>query len=225
MSNPGPDIENAQNAVKTLVPDLDLFYEIKSIKKMRSHQLVEPSTNAPLYTIHEHETTFTRNKPDIRLYAGPEKTHPLVGVTKFGPGLAREHKIGLGDPNCLISEDGTGERMIWESMRRPEKDKWYFHRFYTFEYGDWQARKAYTWKRPTDRWPNHVGVLELRVGGPDDADGELLAKWICRSRWTQKYGSLYIKRIEGEADEKKRWEHLVILSCQSIIEAAVRRAK
>jgi hypothetical protein len=223
MSDASPDNDKVKSPVSGN-PDPDTFYEIVFKKTMRTHQGLDPSTMSPLYTIIEHETVFRRNKPDIRLYAGPDKEHPMVGVVKIGPKFSREHKIGLGDPNAPLSEDAAGERMIWEALRSTSQNC-RGYRTYPFEYGEWQVRKVYTWRRPTDRWKNYVGTLELRAGGEEDAEGELLAKWRCRSRWTQKIGSLYIKKIEGDAKERNKWELMVLLSAQSIIEAAVRRAK
>src|SRR3954468_7293931 len=61
MEQVSPVSESSEN------PDPDLFYELRSTKTIKLHQILDPAKSDLIYTIKEHETPFSPNKPDIKL--------------------------------------------------------------------------------------------------------------------------------------------------------------
>lgn len=72
--------------------------------------------------------------------------------------------------------------------------------------------------------------MELRTGGVDEENGQLLAKWVGSSSWHIMDGSLFIAKSGqdqngphvGNANE---WEIMVCLTTFAIIESQHRRSK
>jgi hypothetical protein len=110
--------------------------------------------------------------------------------------------------------------MVWEGMRRVTwVKKWTSHRRYWYEYGERQNRREYTWREMDDRWYKiWLTNMELKVGGSDEIEGELVGIWKGNEKSNWKQGSLYIKHVDGIEDERKRWEIMIILSSRSLIE-------
>jgi len=203
-------------------PDPLLFKELLSIRPSgkRIYQLVD-QTSTPIYTIIERDKTFQAQKPDIQLYSGADKTCPLVGVVKLYHMHAHEFVVGIGDPNAT-ADDGLGKEMIWESLRRGEKWR---HISHTFEFGIGAERRAYTWRRTVKYWSNYVKDMELRVGGLEEKQGELVALWTGTSWHNLKKGTLFFKERGADKEELRKWGIVVVLTAMAIIENAVRRAR
>ncbi|KAG9247159.1 hypothetical protein BJ878DRAFT_493838 [Calycina marina] len=212
IARPNPD----PRTFKTLVCD-------KSPTK-RIYQLYSPFCTAPetLYTIIEADRTFRASKPDIRLFAGTDKTAPLAGVVKLHSHHAKEYVLGIGDPDVLGEAVCAGKGVMWESLRRAEK--WRFGT-YVFEFGGGKARRMYTWRRTVRYWSRFVKDMELRVGGVDESEGEVVALWSGSSWHNLKRGSLYVQNRGESAEEQRQWEVTVVLAAMAIIETAVRRSR
>ena len=223
---------SSENSEPSLSPgdedslDPAIFYELKSIRTLRSHQIfLNDSPDKPLYTIKATEA-FSRRKYDINLYSGPDANSPIVGVVKMHFQYVRKHTLGIGDPNALLEEGGSCPTMIWEELRR--MDQWVFKR-YSFEFEGKGERKTYTWRlRMTGKGLKKLRCMELREGGVECVDGEVIAAWRGNSPLRFKSGSLFIKKgVYGERDkgEGKQWELMVLLSAITMTEGAVRRSK
>lgn len=219
----------------TLAPDLatDLpitspfgeksSYEFVSKGKLRGYKIhsTDPEPNS-IYHIESNET-LSKNKFDLLLHKGDSKDGEVLGVAKRH---LRGFTIGLGDPAGELE----GKQVIWERLERPEK---YSHKIYHFDFGTGQQRKTYTFRKCNGR-TGRLKSMELRAGGIDEEDGQLLAKWVGSSRWNMKNGSLFIadrsrmgnnhlSQLQGE--DITKWEIMVCLTTFAIIESQVRRSK
>jgi hypothetical protein len=198
--------------------NLNKFKVLRPHKARRLHQYLDPATLAPLYTTIARETPFQPAKPDIRVFAGSDKAAPLVGVVKMHK---REYVIGLGNPKA--AEEGN-EVMVWEGLKRMEK---WTYKTYMFEYnhGDGRGRVVYTWRRTKVRMLKYLKEMELRVGGVEDGEGELVALWKAEGK-SVILGNLFLKeREDGSEEARKMWELMVVLTSQAIVAGVIRRAK
>ncbi|CAI7594283.1 unnamed protein product [Penicillium manginii] len=192
------------------------FYELVSNGKLRAYEIKSPGPNtATIYYIESNET-ISKSKFDLLIHKGDSKGGVVLGVAKRH---IRGFTIGLGDPAGEIE----GKQIIWEKLERPEK---YSHKG--------EQRSTYTLRKSTGR-TGRLKSMELRVGGVDEEDGELVAKWVGSSRWNMKNGSLFV------ADTVKRGQHseqntlregdanslemIVYLTTFAVIESQVRRSK
>ena len=219
---PPSQSESTQLPVSPLNPDPSQFKELHSIRptKKRIYQLVDPAS-APLYTIIERDQTFNGQKPDIQVYSGADSSYPLAGVVKLHHMHAREFVVGVGDPH-VVAEDGQQGEAVWESLRRGEKWR---HISHTFEFGSGKDRRVYTWRRTVKYWSNYVKDMELRVGGMKEKDGDLVALWTGSCWHNLKKGTLFLKDRDGDSEEVRKWEVMVVLTAMAIIENAVRRSR
>jgi hypothetical protein len=103
---------------------------------------------------------------------------------------------------------------------------------YNFEFGTGATRRSYTYRKSYGVLKKLKG-MELRAGGVDKEDGQLLAKWVGNNSWKMKNGSLSIARpseslqeLNETRDEQfEKWEIMVCLTTFSIIESQFRRSK
>lgn len=144
-----------------------------------------------------------------------------MGVAKLHHKHAREFVIGVGDPD-VFAESEPGKEIVWESLRRGEKWR---HISHIFEFGDGKERGVYTWRRTVKYWSNCVRDMELRVGGRDEKDGELVARWTGTNWHNSKKGMLFVKSVGETELERRKWEAVVVLTSMAIIENAVRRSR
>jgi hypothetical protein len=214
----------------TLAPDITtatnlgqgLSYELVSKGKLQMYRIVRPGPQADsIYYIETHGT-LSKHKFDLLLHKGDSKDGEVLGVVKMH---RRGFAIGLGDPAGEIE----GKQMIWERLERPEK---YSHKIYHFDFGAGAQRTTYTYRKSYGVL-GRLKSMELRAGGVDEEDGQLLAKWVGSSSWTMKAGSLFIaytakSRQDHNAPrdkESKKWEMMVCLTTFAIIESQVRRSR
>jgi hypothetical protein len=199
-----------------------LSYELVSQGKLQAYRIIRPGSQAePVYYIETHET-LSKHKFDLILHRGDSKDGELLGVAKMH---IRGFTIGLGDPAGEIQ----GKGMTWERLERPEK---YSHKVYNFEFGTGATRRSYTYRKSYGVLKKLKG-MELRAGGVDKEDGQLLAKWVGNNSWKMKNGSLSIARPseslqelnETRDEEFEKWEIMVCLTTFSIIESQFRRSK
>lgn len=211
-----PDITAAENL------DQGLSYELVSEAKFQAYHIRRPGPQATsVYYIETHET-LKKNKFDLVLHEGHSKGGEVLGVVKMH---LRGFTIGLGDPAREIE----GKPMIWERLERPEK---YRHKVYYFDFGSREHRMTYTYRKSYGVL-GRLKSMELRTGGVDKEDGELLAKWVGRSSWTMKAGSLFVANVAKSSQDHnahldrdaKKWEIMVCLTAFAIIESQHRRSK
>jgi hypothetical protein len=197
-------------------------YELVSKGKFQTYHITRPCPQADsIYYIETHET-LSKHKFDLLFHQGDSKDGEVLGVVKMH---RRGFTIGLGDPAGEIE----GKQMIWERLERPEK---YSHKVYYFNFGTGAARMTYTYRKSYGVL-GRLKSMELRAGGVDEEDGQLLAKWVGSSSWTMKAGSLFIaytaKNGQGHNTPRdegtKKWEMMVCLTTFAIIESQVRRSK
>lgn len=196
-----------------------LSYELVSKGKLQAYHIHQPGPQADaIYYIETHET-LSRNKFDLLLHRGDSKDGEVLGVVKMH---TRGFTIGIGNP----ADELEGSPITWEKLERPEK---YSHKIYHFDFGTGERRTTYTYRKTNGR-TGRLKSMELRTGGIDKEDGQLLAKWLGSSSWHMKDGSLFIARSGqdqnaprgGEANE---WEIMVCLTTFAIIESQHRRSK
>ncbi|KAJ6137695.1 hypothetical protein N7471_004181 [Penicillium samsonianum] len=214
----------------TLAPDITaatnlgqgLSYELVSEGKLQTYRITRPGPQADsMYYIETHET-LSKHKFDLLLHQGDSKDGDVLGVVKMH---RRGFTIGLGDPAGEIE----GKQMIWERLERPEK---YSHKIYYFDFGAGAQRMTYTYRK-SYRALGRLKSMELRAGGVDEEDGQLLAKWVGSNSWKMKAGSLFIAYTAKSGqdhnaardEETKKWEMMVCLTTFAIIESQVRRSK
>ncbi|KAF7179358.1 hypothetical protein CNMCM7691_008291 [Aspergillus felis] len=214
----------------TLAPDITaatslgqgLSYELVSKAEFQKYRIVRPGPQADsVYLIETHET-LSKNKFDLLLHQGDSKDGEVLGVVKMH---LRGFTIGLGDP----AKEIEGTPMVWEKLERPEK---YGHKVYHFDFGTGAQRMTYTYRK-SYRVLGRLKSMELRAGGIDKEDGQLLAKWVGSSSWTMKAGSLFIANMAKSGqdhsahldEEAKKWEIMVCLTAFAIIESQHRRSK
>lgn len=211
-----PDITAAENL------DQGLSYELVSEANFQAYHIRRPGPQATsVYYIETHET-LKKNKFDLVLHEGHSKGGEVLGVVKMH---LRGFTIGLGDPAREIE----GKPMIWERLERPEK---YRHKVYYFDFGSREHRMTYTYRKSYGVL-GRLKSMELRTGGVDKEDGELLAKWVGRSSWTMKAGSLFVANVAKSSQDHnahldrdaKKWEIMVCLTAFAIIESQHRRSK
>jgi hypothetical protein len=199
-----------------------LSYELVSKGKLQTYLITRPGPQTDsIYYIETHET-LSKHKFDLLLHQGNSKDGEVLGVVKMH---RRGFTIGLGDPAGEIE----GKQVIWEKLERPEK---YSHKVYYFNFGTGEARRTYTYRK-TYRTLGRLKGMELRAGGVDEEDGQLLAKWVGSSSWMMKNGSLFIASTAKNGqdhnaprdEETKKWEMMVCLTTFAIIESQVRRSK
>lgn len=204
-------------------PDPALFTELVSRKMFRHYNIGRPDPDTTqLYFIRNCET-LRKSKFDLTVHRGTSQEGEILGVTK------RHRKgwtIGIGNPAGEIE----GKAIPWEELGRPEK---FSHKVYFFDFGTGAQRKTYTWRKSYATL-RRLKSMDLRVGGVDDEEGELVARWVNSSRWSMKVGSLFIKRDaamgldqDGSSTGVKpsEWERVAFLTAFSIIESQVRRSK
>ncbi|KAJ5762893.1 hypothetical protein N7533_001574 [Penicillium manginii] len=200
------------------------FYELVSDGKLRAYEIKSFGPNtATIYYIESNET-LSKSKFDLLIHKGDSKGGEVLGVAKRH---MRGFTIGLGDPAGEIE----GKQIIWEKLERPEK---YSHKVYHFDFGKGEQRSTYTFRKATGR-TGRLKSMELRVGGVDEEDGKLVAKWVGSSRWNMKNGSLFVAdTVKREQDSKQNalregdandLEMIVYLTTFAIIESQVRRSK
>ncbi|KAJ5455862.1 uncharacterized protein N7458_004126 [Penicillium daleae] len=199
-----------------------LSYELMSKGKLQMYRIVRPGPQADsMYYIETHET-LSKHKFDLLLHQGDSKDGEVLGVVKMH---RRGFTIGLGNPAGEIE----GKQMEWERLERPKK---YSHKIYYFDFGTGAQRMTYTYRKSYGVL-GRLKSMELRAGGVDDEDGQLLAKWVGSSSWTMKTGSLFIAHTAKSGqdhnaprdEEAKKWEIMVCLTTFAIIESQVRRSK
>ncbi|KAJ5601322.1 hypothetical protein N7510_010856 [Penicillium lagena] len=199
-----------------------LSYELVSNGKLQKYRIMMPGPPADsVYYIETHET-LSKHKFDLLLHQGDSKDGEVLGVVKMH---RRGFTIGLGDPAGEIE----GKQMIWERLERPEK---YSHKIYYFDFGTGAQRMTYTYRKSLGAL-GKLKSMELRAGGVDEEDGQLVAKWVRSSSWTMKAGSLFIAytaksgqdRNPPRDKEAKKWEIMVCLTTFAIIESQIRRSK
>jgi hypothetical protein len=203
-----------------------LFYELVSKRTFLVHHISPPSSiSTPFYCVTKHESVLRKN-PDLKLHRGSDKSGQVLGVVKIG---ARFDTIGVGDPDAVLEEGNRVGRIVWERLQRTKK---WTYKSYEFEYERGVGRgerQTYTWRRTK----NHFGFLrelELRVGGPEQREGEVLAVFVGTDTRNIKRGRYFIKRSrDGDGEEgmaeAKRWELMVLLTSLAIIESAARRSR
>jgi hypothetical protein len=207
-------------------PNQELFYELVSIATVHKHKhcIAKPdSLSTPIYYVERHKS-LSKKKFDLKIHDGDSKQGIALGVVKLH---SRGATIGLGDPDAVIEEGRkSGQRMIWEKLERLHK---WNHNAYYFEYGSGEERKVYTYRKKFNRWCVFKSI-ELRLGGLEAVEGELVAKWVGTSKWLLKPGSLFIKREFGDQKSEvpaketgKDWEMMVMLTMLTIIESQARR--
>ena len=211
-----PDITTATNLGQ------GLSYELVSEGKLQTYCIKRPGPQADsMYYIETHET-LSKHKFDLILHRGDSKDGEVLGVGKMH---LRGFTIGLGDPAGELE----GKQMIWEKLERPGK---YSHKIYNFDFGTGPQRTTYTYRKSYGVL-GRLKSMELRAGGVDEEDGQLLAKWVGSSSWTMKAGSLFIACTAKSGqdhnalrdEETKKWELMVCLTTFAIIESQVRRSK
>jgi hypothetical protein len=194
-------------------PDPQLFYELVSLQKFRHYNIVKPGPVAtPAYHITNCET-LRRKKFDLTVHQGSPDGQ-VFGVAKR---QMRGWTVGFGSP----ADEFQGKELVWEQLQRPKK---FSHKVYYFEFGSGADRKTYTYRK-TYGTLKRLKSMELRAGGVDDEDGELLAKWVGNNGWTMKTGSLFIKRLDEKGQDQEVWERAVCLTAFAIIESQIRRSK
>jgi hypothetical protein len=200
-------------------PDVGLFYELVSNSSIRKHLITSPNSPAATYHVTKQES-LSRKKWDVKIHRGDSEERDILAVAKFH---MHSITIGLGDPGNAPEEGGDGKPMTWEELERPQK--WRYNVYY-FKYGSGAQRKTYTYRK-TYTALKKLKTMELRVGGVEDEDGELVAKWVRGSKWGMKNGSLFIKKTVAadQEEEAKNWEVMVVVSVLSIVESQVRRSK
>ncbi|KAG2019200.1 hypothetical protein GB937_005494 [Aspergillus fischeri] len=137
----------------------------------------------------------------------------------------RGFTIGLGNPAREIE----GKPMVWERLERPEK---YGHKVYHLDFGTGAQRTTSPYRKSYSVL-RRLKSMELRTGGVDEEDGQVLAKWVGSSSWTMKPGRLFIANMAKSGqdhnthldEEAKKWERMVCLTAFAIIESQHRRSK
>lgn len=193
-------------------PDPELFYELVSLQKFRHYNIVKPG---PVATTVYHITnceTLRKKKFDLTVHQGS----PDGQVFGVGKRQLRGWTIGFGSPAEEIEE---GKELVWEQLQRPKK---FSHKVYYFEFGSGANRKTYTYRKGYGTL-KRLKSMELRAGGVEEEEGELMAKWIGNNNWSMKTGSLFIKNLKGQ--DQELWERAVCLTAFAIIESQIRRAK
>ena len=212
-------------------PDPATFYELVSIATgLKHHRVAKPNSLSTFNYCMERHETISKKKFDLKIHEGDSKKGTVLGVVKLH---VRGFTVGLGDPDKLIEDGGKGgERMVWEKLEKPEK---WNHKVYYFEYGSGEERKMYTYRKIVNR----IGALlsmELRLGGVEAVEGELVAKWVRGSKWLVMSGNLFIKRRElrehgsestgkETGKESNDWELMIMLSVFGIIENRARSGR
>jgi hypothetical protein len=168
--------------------------------------ILRPGQEEAIYYV--NNSTFTPRTPDVTLYAGPNKSGPVIGVAHITN--IWTSKIGLGDPASNISS------MVWEDLARPNKWKHNIHKFESL-FGE-EGRKTFVWKRTKGNIFDDQGDRVLYEEGKEDV---ILAKYIGVGvfKW-KKRGRLYM--VEGGGDT---WELMVLLTALALIELSRRRAR
>jgi hypothetical protein len=168
-------------------------------------------------------------KPELELHLGDDKNGPIVGCAKLH---LNTNEMCIGDYSRVLEEgDDLAERVIWESLvKQREKFK---YGLYEFEYGSKAGdggigsqgkRIKYTWRRTVCGWAQGMREWELRVGGRETENGELLAVWKREGKMGFKKGRLFVKRRFRDIQrEEDKWEVAVIMSLMIIIETHERR--
>lgn len=197
-------------------------YELVSKRKLRAYEIQNPDPNSETIYYIESNETLSRSKFDLLLHKGDSKNGEVLGVAKRH---LRGFTIGLGDP----AKEIEGKHVIWEKLERPEK---YSHKVYHFDFGKGEDRMTYTFRKSTGR-TGRLKSMEVRTGGVDQEDGELVAKWVGSSRWNMKNGSLFLADRMKSGEEKSAvgevhasdLEVMVYLTTFAVIESQVRRSK
>jgi hypothetical protein len=169
-------------------------------------RILAPESEKGLFFV--TNSTFTRNKPDVTLHAGPDKLGPVLGVVYLAN--AGPNTVGLGDPNSNINS------VIWERLSRTST---WTHATYQFEciFGE-EGRKSFIWQRVRSNPFDDQGDLELFEDGNPDV---ILARYesVGVFRW-KKRGRMLILDGYGNA-----WELMVLLTGMALVELSRRRAR
>lgn len=169
-------------------------------------RIVEPGSGKGLFYV--TNSTFTPNKPDVTLHAGPDKLGPVLGVAYTG--ITATNTIGIGDPENNINN------VIWERLSRTSK---WTHSTYQFEctFGE-EGRKSFIWERVQSNPFDDQGNMELYEDGKP---GVMLAKYesVGVFKWKNR-GRLFILDGYGGA-----WELMVLLTGLALVELSRRRAR
>lgn len=202
--------------------DCGSFCKFISIGKLQSYQIrrLESPPDSMYYL--ESNETLSKGKFDLLLHKGHSKEGEILGVAKMH---SRGFTIGIGDPAGELE----GRPVIWERLERPEK---YSHKTYHFDFGSAGQRATYTYRKTNGR-TGRLKSMELRAGGVDEENGQLLAKWVGSSSWHMKDGTLFIAQgmeIGPSSDmpngqNSNNWDIVVFLTAFSIIESQHRRSK
>lgn len=195
------------------------FYELVSKGKLQTYLITRPDPQAgSVYYVETHET-LSKHKFDLLLHQGDSKDGEVLGVVKFH---RRGFTIGLGNPGGELE----GKHMTWERLERPEK---YSHKVYYFDFGTGEQRMRYTYRKSYGVL-GRLKTMELRAGGVDEENGQLLSKWVGNSSWSMKSGSLFIasaaRNGQGKnAHDDREWERMICLTTFAIVESQHRRSK
>jgi len=153
-------------------------------------------------------SSFTLNTPHVTLYAGPDKSGPVLGVAYLNH--IGGNTVGIGDPKSNINS------MVWERLSRASK---WTHSTYQFEYifGE-EGRKSFIWQRLRPKVFDDQGDMELFEDGKPDV---VLARYesVGVFKW-KKRGKMLI--LDGYGDG---WELMVLLTGLALVELSRRRAR
>jgi hypothetical protein len=172
----------------------------------RNLRIFSPTSANGLFYV--ANSSFTPNTPHVTLYAGPDKSGPVLGVAYLN--FIGGNTVGIGDPESNINS------MVWESLSRTSK---WTHSTYQFEYifGE-EGRKSFIWKRLCPKVFDDQGDMELFEDGKPDV---ILARYdsVGVFKW-KKRGRMLI--LDGYGDD---WELMVLLTGLSLVELSRRRAR
>ncbi|PGH14557.1 hypothetical protein AJ80_05877 [Polytolypa hystricis UAMH7299] len=180
--------------------------------RSRRHFIVSLPDKTPDFYV--EISVYTPGKPDITLHSGPDKTGPVLGVSKFVT-LSSGSKIALGDPDM--------HGIVWEDLKKTSFDhSKYEWQMTIYPHRDPQGeRRAFAWKRTHSvgidgSKPPWFSGLNLKL--IDDQTNEILAVFTGSSSWSKR-GTFQINKDYG-----REFDIMVLLSGMTILERAQRRS-